>query len=190
MSWEDVTTCVLYPRGKDKEKSFHRAADSALNNSAVHWQLGRHLVVCPDHSWRHSWTGSINNKSYCLTPHPPPPDSWWTRLDRVGAGVLCVLRPKCYIHYLLLITESPTIDHHHRVPSSSGRSGVVILHSPVSRGRPYLYLIPVHSFLELCHSLSSWPSSSYFPLQWTLRYQPVDVVTSDHVTNVGTQCSA
>ena len=40
-------------------------------------------------------------------------------------------------------------------------------------------------FSDICHQLRSWPSSSYFPQQWTLQYQPVDVVTSHHVTNVG-----
>ena len=39
------------------------------------------------------------------------------------------------------------------------------------------------SFCDICHPLRSWPSSAYFPLQWTLQYQPVDVVTS--VTKVG-----
>ena len=40
-------------------------------------------------------------------------------------------------------------------------------------------------FRDNCHPLRSWPSSAYFPLQWTLQYQPVDVVTSDHMTKVG-----
>ena len=35
-------------------------------------------------------------------------------------------------------------------------------------------------FCDICHPLRSWPSSAYFPILWTLRYQPVDVVTSDH----------
>ena len=37
------------------------------------------------------------------------------------------------------------------------------------------------AFVDICHPPRSWPSSSYFPLQ----YQPADVVTSDHVTKVG-----
>ena len=39
-------------------------------------------------------------------------------------------------------------------------------------------------FCDVCHPLRYWPSSAYFPLQWTLQYQPVDVVTSD-VSKVG-----
>ena len=40
-------------------------------------------------------------------------------------------------------------------------------------------------FCDICHPIRSWPSSAYFPLQWTIQYQPVDVVLSDHVTEVG-----
>ena len=40
-------------------------------------------------------------------------------------------------------------------------------------------------FYNYLRPLRSWPSSASFPLQWTLQQQPVDVVTSDHVTKVG-----
>ena len=41
------------------------------------------------------------------------------------------------------------------------------------------------TFCDIYHPRCSWPSSAYFPLQWSLQYQPVDFVTSDHVTEVG-----
>ena len=45
-------------------------------------------------------------------------------------------------------------------------------------------------FCDDGHPLRSWPSSASFPLQLTLQQQPVDVVTSDHVTKVGNCSSA
>ena len=83
--------------------------------------------------------------------------------------------------------------HHHQVPSSWRRLAVMTLHCSRSCANltRCLYRIPVqyfvsHSrpFCDVCHQLRSWPSSAYFPLQWTLQYQPVDVVTSDQVTKV------
>ena len=66
----------------------------------------------------------------------------------------------------------------------------------------YSYCIPVHSVMFAIHSVLGLPLQTnylhaifkttpfsaflcFFPLQWTLQQQPVDVVTSDHVTKVG-----
>ena len=49
------------------------------------------------------------------------------------------------------------------------------------------YLIPVHSF-SICHPSRSWPYPSHFPFSGSSDVslnQPVDVVTSEHVTKVG-----
>ena len=49
---------------------------------------------------------------------------------------------------------------------------------------PKVFVSHFRPFCNVCHPLRSWPSSASLPLQWTLQQQPVDVVTSDHVTKV------
>ena len=76
--------------------------------------------------------------------------------------------------YIEIICATKHHHHHHQVPSRDLE--------PVSRGLCIAYSCP---FCDICHALRSWPSSAYCPLQRTFQYQPVDVVTSDHVTKVG-----
>ena len=97
-------------------------------------------------------------------------------------------------------------------PSISSSSGAVFFERVGCHDPPWLPILSkshevfvTHSrpFCDVCHPLRywpsswpticilylrpirSWPSSASFPLQWTLQQQPVDVVTSDHVTKVG-----
>ena len=56
---------------------------------------------------------------------------------------------------------------------------------PISSKSHEVFVTHSCPFCDVCHPLRSWPSSASFPLQWTLQQQPVDVVTSDHVTKVG-----
>ena len=85
--------------------------------------------------------------------------------------------------------RSSLVSHH--LKSSS--SGAVFLKKVGCHDSPLLPILSQshevfvsHSrpFCDVCHPLRSWPSSAYFPLQSTLQQQPMDVVTSDHVTNL------
>ena len=78
--------------------------------------------------------------------------------------------------------------------SSSSSSGAVFLKKVGCHDPPWLPILSQshepfvsHSrpFCDVCYPFRSWPSSAYCPLQWTLQYHPVAVVTSDHVTKVG-----
>ena len=56
---------------------------------------------------------------------------------------------------------------------------------PILSQSHVVFISHSHPFCDICQPLRSWPSSAYFPLEWTLQYQPKNVVTSDHVTKVG-----
>ena len=74
-------------------------------------------------------------------------------------------------------------DYRHQVPSSAGCHNSPLL--PILSQSHEVFVSHSRPFCDVGHPLRYWPSSAYFPLQWTLQQQPVDVVTSDHVTKVG-----
>ena len=85
------------------------------------------------------------------------------------------------------------ITNHVHCPLSSS-SGAVFFEKVDCHDPPWLPILSKfhevfvsysRPFCDVCHPLCSWPSSDSFPIQWTIQQQPVDVVTSDHVTKVG-----
>ena len=93
--------------------------------------------------------------------------------------------------YTLYLKRSNVATYNTCISSSSG---AVFFEKVGCHDLPWLPILSkshevfvTHSrpFCDVCHPLRSWPSSASFPLQWTLQQQPVDVVTSDHVTKVG-----
>ena len=101
------------------------------------------------------------------------------------------LKPHICIRYFI----EPTYIYIYALHTfSSSSSGAVFFEKVGCHDPPWLPILSnSHEVLvshsrpvcDVCQPLRSWPSSAQFPLHWTLQKQPVDVVMSDHVTNVG-----